>query len=194
MNTEELNQNEFLEVSNDSQEEKNEVKKIPGKRGKKKKTTSKDIIKKTIDMSKETERQLIELSMFYKTYQTKTLETIIQSVYNEKLKEMNVKNNEPLEQKIIELILELNEVKDKFSNLVEENKNHKNNIEKFIQSILDEQIKIYSQKFEELSNSKIEQTLTEKFDNTNKLISHTKKTITRKIEDETITGKLKRLF
>ena len=41
MNTEELNQNEFLEVSNDSQEEKNEVKKIPGKRGKKKKTTSK---------------------------------------------------------------------------------------------------------------------------------------------------------
>ena len=46
MNTEELNQNEFLEVSNDSQEEKNEVKKIPGKRGKKKKTTSKDIIKK----------------------------------------------------------------------------------------------------------------------------------------------------
>ena len=54
-------------------------------------------------MSKETERQLIELSMFYKTYQTKTLETIIQSVYNEKLKEMQVKNNEPLEQKIIEL-------------------------------------------------------------------------------------------
>lgn len=194
MNTEELNQNEFLEVSNDSQEEKNEVKKIPGKRGKKKKTTSKDIIKKTIDMSKETERQLIELSMFYKTYQTKTLETIIQSVYNEKLKEMQVKNNEPLEQKIIELILELNEVKDKFNNLVEENRNHKNNIEKFIQSILDEQIKIYSQKFEELSNSKIEQTITEKLDNTNKLISHTKKTITRKIEDETITGKLKRLF
>ena len=59
MNNEELNSNEILEFGNDYQEEKIEVKKTPGRRGKKKKTTSKDIIKKTIDMSRETEKQLI---------------------------------------------------------------------------------------------------------------------------------------
>ena len=154
MNNEELNSNEILELGNDYQEEKIEVKKTPGRRGKKKKTTSKDIIKKTIDMSRETEKQLIQLSMFYKTYQTKTLETIIQSVYNEKLNEMKVKNNESLEEKVIQLILELNDIKDKFNDLSISHERHKNDIVKFIQSILDEQIKIYDKKFRIIKSPK----------------------------------------